>query len=50
MNTLSDKQMSPIKITNGGAREMAQLLRAPAVLPEDLGSIPSNHMATDNCL
>ena len=30
-------------------REMTQWLRAPAALPEDLGSIPSTHMAA-NCL
>lgn len=28
---------------------MAPLLRALAVLPEDLGSILSNHMAAHNC-
>jgi hypothetical protein len=29
-----------------GAGEMAQCLRALAVLPEDPGSIPNNHLAT----
>jgi hypothetical protein len=29
---------------------MAQCLRALAALPEDLGSIPSTHMAAHNCL
>ncbi|KRY94874.1 hypothetical protein T4B_12424 [Trichinella pseudospiralis] len=29
---------------------MAQRLRALAVLPKDLGSIPSTHMAAHNCL
>jgi hypothetical protein len=33
-----------------GAGEMAQQLRALAVLPEVLGSIPSNHMVTHNHL
>ena len=33
-----------------GAGEMAQQLGALAVLPEDLGSIPSTHMAAHNCL
>jgi hypothetical protein len=32
------------------AREIAQQLRALAALPEDLGSIPSTHMAANNCL
>lgn len=30
--------------------EITQLLRVLAVLPEDLGSILSNHMAAHNCL
>ncbi|CAH6901579.1 Dclk2 [Phodopus roborovskii] len=30
--------------------EMAQWLRALAALPEDLGSVPSTHMATHSCL
>jgi hypothetical protein len=33
-----------------GAGEMAQQLKALAALPEDLGSIPSTHMTTYNCL
>jgi hypothetical protein len=32
------------------AGEMAQQPRALAALPEDLGSIPSNHMVTHHCL
>jgi hypothetical protein len=32
------------------AEEMAQWLRALAVLLENLGSIPSTHMAAHNCL
>lgn len=32
------------------AWEMAQWLRAPAALPEDPGSLPSNHIAAHNCL
>jgi hypothetical protein len=32
------------------AREMAQWLRALAALPEDPGSMPSNHMAAPNCI
>jgi hypothetical protein len=32
------------------ARKMAQQLRAPAPLPQDLGSIPDTLMATHNCL
>ena len=32
------------------AGEMAQQLRALAVLVEDQGSIPSTHMAVHNCL
>ena len=34
--------------TSAGAEGMAQWLRA--ALPEDLGSIPSTHMAAHNCL
>jgi len=33
-----------------GAGEMAQQLRARVALPEVLGSIPSTHIATHNCL
>jgi hypothetical protein len=32
----------------GGAREMVQRLRAPAVLAEDPYSIPSAHMVAQN--
>jgi hypothetical protein len=35
---------------NERAREMAQWLRALAVLPEVLSSIPSNHMVSYNHL
>jgi len=31
-------------------RGLAQQLRALAALPEDLGSIPNNHIAAHNCL
>jgi hypothetical protein len=34
----------------GGAREMAQWLRAPTALPEVMSSIPSNHMVAHNHL
>jgi hypothetical protein len=33
-----------------GAREMAQWLKALDALPEDLGEIPSTHMAAHSCL
>jgi len=33
-----------------GAGEMAQQLRALTALPEDLSSIPSNHMVAHNHL
>ena len=33
-----------------GAGQMAQWLRALPALPEDLGSIPSTHVAAHNCL
>ena len=33
-----------------GAGEMAQWLRALTAPPEDLGSIPSTHMAAHSCL
>ena len=39
-----------LEMTASSAGEMAQQLRALAVLPEDLGSIPSNHIAAQNCL
>jgi hypothetical protein len=32
------------------AGETAQKLGAPDVISEDLGSVPSTHMATHNCL
>jgi hypothetical protein len=37
-----------MKIILWGAGEMAQQLRALTALPEDLGSIPSTHMAAHN--
>jgi hypothetical protein len=39
-----------IKKLNSGAGEMAQRLRALAVPPEVLSSIPSNHMVAHNYL
>ena len=33
-----------------GVGDMAQCLTAMVVLPEDPGSIPSSHMAANNCL
>jgi hypothetical protein len=36
-----------IENTRRGAKEMFQQLRALAALPEDPGSNPSNHMATN---
>ena len=33
-----------------GAREIVQQLRALTVLSDDLGSVPSIHMGTHNCL
>lgn len=39
-----------LKFLNQRAGEMAQQLRALAVLPEDSGSIPSTHMAAHACL
>ena len=33
-----------------GTREMGQVFRALAALPEDLDSIPNTHMAVHNCL
>jgi hypothetical protein len=39
-----------IKYLYKGAGEMAQQLRALAVLPEVLSSIPSNHMVAHNHL
>ena len=41
---------SLIKNNMCGPGEMAQQLRALAVLPEDLSSIPSNHMVAHNYL
>jgi hypothetical protein len=38
------------KKVNGGAGEMAQWLKALTVLPEDLGSNLSTHMAAHNYL
>jgi hypothetical protein len=42
--------MAIIKISKLGAGEMTQWLRALTAFPEDLGSIPSTHMAAHNCL
>lgn len=33
-----------------GVQELAQQLRPPAAVPEDLGLIPSTYMAAYNCL
>jgi hypothetical protein len=38
------------KDMDGGAEEMAQWLRQLTALPEDLGSMPSIHVAAHNCL
>jgi hypothetical protein len=43
-------QPSQILIRSSAASEMAQQLRVLIALPEDLGSIPSNHMAAYSCL
>jgi hypothetical protein len=43
-NPVSKNQKKKKKIYPGGAREMAQQLRALTVLPEVLSSISSNHM------
>lgn len=32
-----------------GVGKMGQQLREPAALPEDLGSVPSNYVAINNC-
>jgi hypothetical protein len=37
-----------IKDLSDGAEEIAQWIRALAVLPEDLGLVPSTHMETHN--
>jgi hypothetical protein len=37
-----------LKNINAGAREMAQLLRALAALPEVMTSIPRNYMVTNS--
>ena len=42
--------MNITKRPNLGAGEMAQWLRALTILPENLGSIPSNHMVAHNHL
>jgi hypothetical protein len=39
-----------LKVCFEGAGEMAQQLRALTALPEDLSSIPSNHMVAYNHL
>jgi hypothetical protein len=43
-------QFPYFKILRSGAGEMALQLRALAVLPKDLGSIPSTHEMAHNCL
>ena len=42
--------LTKLKTCLSGAGEMAQWLGALTALPEDLGSIPSTHMAAHNCL
>ena len=42
--------MKDIKVKGASDKSMAQYLRALAALPEDLGLIPSTHMAAYNCL
>ena len=44
------KTMGYLKSSSKGAGEMAQWLRVPTALVEDLGSIPSTHMVTKNLL
>ena len=43
-------RIETLKITYSMAGAMAQWLRALTALPENQGSIPSTHMATQNCL
>ena len=45
-----DGKISHLKRDTLGAGEMGQWLGPLMVLPEDLGSIPSTHMAAHNCL
>ena len=49
-NKTKTKQKKKTKKTRGQAVEMAQWLRAPATLPEDLGSILNTHMTAHNHL
>jgi len=46
----SEKKNQKKKKKKEGAGEMVQWLRAPAVLPKILSSIPSNHMVAHNHL
>ena len=45
-------KVTPLQVlkTKSGAGEVADWLGALAVFPEDLGSIPSTHMAAHTCL
>ena len=47
--TLSEQKKEERYLVKNGPGEMAQWLRALAVLPKDLGSITSTHMAAHNC-
>lgn len=53
-DNLANKQLNELsrtfKATLIEYGAMAQWFIALAALSEDLGSIPSNHMATNNCL
>jgi hypothetical protein len=42
--------ITEFKTLGGEVGEVAQQLRALAVLVEDMHSIPSTHMTADNCL
>jgi hypothetical protein len=48
-STNQNTSLIGVKSQNNGAGEMVQWSRALAALPEDLGSIPSTHMAAHNC-
>ena len=45
----TNTQSASLKNKDRGSGEMAEWLRALAALLEDLGSIPSTHMAVQNC-
>jgi hypothetical protein len=51
-NHLGERQRTifSYKKKETGTAEMALQLRVLAVIPKDLGSIPSTHMAAPNCL